>query len=56
MWVASASAEGAPYLVPLSLAWLDERVVIAVEETSVTGRNIAAGGSLASPRSDRPVT
>jgi len=44
VWVASASAAGAPYLVPLSLAWVDERVVIAVEETSVTGRNIAASG------------
>jgi hypothetical protein len=45
VWVASASAQGAPYLVPLSLAWVGERVVIAVEASSVTGRNIAASGT-----------
>lgn len=30
-----------PWLVPLSLAWLDERVVIAVEESSRTAKNLA---------------
>lgn len=44
VWVASASASGSrtahPYLVPLTLAWIDERVVIAVEETSRTARSI----------------
>jgi hypothetical protein len=44
VWVASASASGSgaahPCLVPLTLAWIDERVVIAVEETSRTARNI----------------
>ena len=45
VWVASASADGAPYLVPLSLAWLDERVVLAVEGSSRTARNIAASGT-----------
>jgi hypothetical protein len=44
VWVATASAAGAPYLVPLSLAWVDERVVIAVEGSSVTARNLAASG------------
>ena len=43
VWVASA-ADGDPYLVPLSLAWLDERIVIALEATSRTGRNIVARG------------
>jgi hypothetical protein len=43
-WVATASAAGAPHLVPLSLAWVDERVVIAVEESSLTARNLAASG------------
>lgn len=42
VWVATASVgpDGAPrpYLVPLSLAWLDERVVIAVEAGSRTAR------------------
>ena len=44
VWVATASAAGAPYLVPLSLAWVDERVVIAVEGSSVTARNLTAAG------------
>jgi pyridoxamine 5'-phosphate oxidase-like protein len=43
-WVATASPEGRPHLVPLSLAWVDGRVVIAVEETSVTARNLGASG------------
>jgi hypothetical protein len=42
VWVATASA--APHLVPVSLAWVDERVVIAVEGTSVTARNLTATG------------
>jgi hypothetical protein len=45
VWVASASAEenggASPYLVPLSLAWLGDRVVIAVEARSRTARNLA---------------
>jgi hypothetical protein len=44
VWVATASAAGAPYLVPVSLAWVDERVVIAVEGSSVTARNLTASG------------
>lgn len=44
VWVATASSSGAPHLVPVSLAWVDERVVIAVERTSVTARNLAASG------------
>ena len=39
-WVATASADGAPHLVPLSLAWVDERAVVAVAETSLTARNL----------------
>jgi hypothetical protein len=45
VWVATASPEGAPYLVPVSLAWVDERVVIAVAESSRTARNLRASGS-----------
>lgn len=49
VWVASASvSDGAaarPYLVPLSLAWLDERVVIALEADSRTARNLAGGAT-----------
>jgi hypothetical protein len=44
VWVATASAGGAPHLVPVSLAWVAERVVIAVEATSVTARNVTASG------------
>jgi hypothetical protein len=45
VWVATASAAGAPYLVPVSLCWTDERVVIAVAASSPTARNIAASGT-----------
>jgi hypothetical protein len=44
VWVATSSAAGAPYLVPVSLAWVDERMVIAVEGSSVTARNLTASG------------
>jgi hypothetical protein len=44
VWVATASAAGQPHLVPLSLAWVDERAVIAVERSSVTARNLTASG------------
>ena len=44
VWVATASAAGAAHLVPLSLAWVDDRVVIAVETTSVTAHNLRASG------------
>jgi hypothetical protein len=40
--VATASTAGVPYLVPVSLAWVGERVVIAVEGSSVTARNLIA--------------
>ena len=36
VWVATASAAGAPYLVPVSLAWVDDRAVIAVATSSLT--------------------
>lgn len=48
VWVASAASRGgaaAPYLVPLSLAWTDERVVIALEAGSRTARNIIGSGT-----------
>ncbi len=47
VWVATAAADGRPassYLVPLSLAWIDERVVLATEAGSVTARNITSQG------------
>ena len=49
VWVATASTapDGtpAPYLVPLSLAWIDDRVVLALDATSRTGRNLLAAGT-----------
>jgi hypothetical protein len=42
VWVATASVAGTAHLVPLSLAWVDERVVIAVSDTSVTAENLVA--------------
>jgi Pyridoxamine 5'-phosphate oxidase len=46
VWVATATADtggrASPYLVPLSLAWIDERVVLATETDSVTARNITS--------------
>lgn len=46
VWVATAGPAGSePYLVPLSLAWIDDRAVIAVDGTSRTARNLEAGGT-----------
>ena len=44
VWVATASAAGTPHLVPVSLAWVDQRIVIAVEAKSVTARNLTSSG------------
>jgi hypothetical protein len=48
VWVATAApdasgeASSVPYLVPLSLAWIDDRVVLAAEADSLTVRNITS--------------
>ncbi|WP_418059108.1 pyridoxamine 5'-phosphate oxidase family protein [Pimelobacter simplex] len=44
VWVATASADGLPHLVPVSLAWAGERVVLAVDGASLTARNLQASG------------
>ncbi|KAB1984237.1 pyridoxamine 5'-phosphate oxidase family protein [Streptomyces triticiradicis] len=41
-WVASTSADGTPYLVPLSFDWDGETLLMATPATSPTGRNLAA--------------
>ena len=41
LWVASASVDGAPYLVPLSFDWDGEALLIATPADSPTGRNLA---------------
>ncbi|WP_369259232.1 pyridoxamine 5'-phosphate oxidase family protein [Geodermatophilus amargosae] len=42
VWVASASPDGAPYLVPLSFDWDGEALLMATPADSPTGRNLAA--------------
>ena len=42
VWVASASPEGVPYLVPLSFDWDGEALLLATPSGSRTGRNLAA--------------
>ena len=42
VWVSSASADGAPYLVPLSFDWDGEAMLVATPTDSPTGRNLAA--------------
>jgi nitroimidazol reductase NimA-like FMN-containing flavoprotein (pyridoxamine 5'-phosphate oxidase superfamily) len=42
LWVASASADGEPYLVPLSFDWDGQALVVATPTDSPTGRYLAA--------------
>jgi len=42
LWVATASADGAPYLVPLSFYWDGKALLMATPTDSPTGRNLAA--------------
>ena len=41
VWVATSSADGAPYLVPLSFDWDGEVLLVATPTDSPTGRNLA---------------
>ncbi|MEW2223408.1 pyridoxamine 5'-phosphate oxidase family protein [Streptomyces sp. NPDC006990] len=42
VWVASASPDGTPYLVPLSFDWDGEALLVSTPAGSPTGRNLAA--------------
>ena len=42
VWVASASPDGVPHLVPLSFDWDGEALLLATAADSPTGRNLAA--------------
>jgi hypothetical protein len=42
VWVASASADGDPYLVPLSFDWDGDALLVATPGDSPTGRNLAS--------------
>jgi hypothetical protein len=44
VWVASASGDGVPYLVPLSMAWDGTHVVICAERSSRTIDNVLRTG------------
>jgi hypothetical protein len=44
VWVATASADGVPHLVPLSFDWDGRTLLLATPAQSPTGRNLAAGG------------
>lgn len=44
VWVATADDRGIAHLVPLSLCWHDDMVVVAVEARSRTARNASASG------------
>ncbi|MFJ8041091.1 pyridoxamine 5'-phosphate oxidase family protein [Kitasatospora sp. NPDC096147] len=46
VWVATASQEGVPYLVPLSFAWDGTALLVATPAGSPTGRNLAASGTV----------
>jgi hypothetical protein len=41
-WVATASADGHAYLVPLSIGWTRESIVLVTEARSVTAKNLRA--------------
>ena len=41
VWVATASTDGAPYLVPLSFDWDGEALLLATPAKSRTGKNLA---------------
>jgi hypothetical protein len=46
LWVASASEDGGPYLVPLSFDWDGEALLLATLTNSPTGRNLAESRSV----------
>jgi hypothetical protein len=45
VWVATASPEGTPYLVPLSFDWDGAVLLLSTPRASPTGRNLIATGS-----------
>jgi hypothetical protein len=45
VWVATASADGTPYLVPLSFDWDGETLLLSTPADSPTGRNLAVNRS-----------
>ncbi|HLL68749.1 MAG TPA: pyridoxamine 5'-phosphate oxidase family protein [Micromonosporaceae bacterium] len=46
LWVATASIDAVPYLVPLSFDWDGAALLVATPTDSPTGRNLAATGTV----------
>jgi hypothetical protein len=46
VWVATASADGVPYVVPLSFDWDGDSLILATPADSPTGRNLADTGAV----------
>lgn len=44
VWIATASPGGLAHMVPLSLAWIDDQIVVATPTDTVTARNVATSG------------
>lgn len=44
IWIATASSDGVPHLIPLSLAWMDSAIVVTTPTESATVRNAIASG------------
>lgn len=44
MWIATASPTGVPHLVPLSLAWHGDKILVATPTDTPTARNVLATG------------
>lgn len=45
LWVPSVSDHGDAYLVPLSFGWVDDRIVMATPDRSITARNLVRAGT-----------
>ncbi|MGI9644893.1 MAG: pyridoxamine 5'-phosphate oxidase family protein, partial [Ilumatobacteraceae bacterium] len=41
VWIATSGPDGTPHLVPLSLAWDGERILVATPADTATARNAA---------------
>jgi len=46
VWIATGGPDGVPHLVPLSLAWSGEQILVATPTDSVTVRNASATGAV----------
>ncbi len=44
VWIATASPAGVPHIVPLSLAWIEERILVTTPSDTPTVRNVAVTG------------